>query len=86
VGESAHFWTECGCLAVADQRWLALSGGPGHAYNLALCYGGDGPRDVEAVQAEIADSGVRVIAMLAGPALGWAQPLVDAGCTPVLRE
>jgi GNAT superfamily N-acetyltransferase len=75
-GATAAIWSG-DQVRVDPGRWVALSGAPGVDYNVALCHGasaGEIPRTLD----EIADAGAPALVMVAGPALGEVQQLVEA--------
>ncbi len=79
LGSGAALWSSSGHHQVTEGRWVALSGARSVEYNVVCCHGDEGPEAVADSLGLITEAGVPSLLMLAGPALGDAQPLVDAG-------
>ena len=79
LGEGAAIWSGEAGLTLEPGRWVALSGATSAEYNVALVYGPDAAAAIRKTIDDIAKAKVPALLMLAGPALGDAQELVEAG-------
>jgi GNAT superfamily N-acetyltransferase len=89
LGASTRLWAGSEGVRLKDTRWSALSGASSVEYNVALCHGDGGGRDLEHTLEEVAAAGVPAIVMVAGEALADVQTLVSAdwiciGATPFM--
>jgi GNAT superfamily N-acetyltransferase len=76
-GRSAVLWAGGGSVEVRPDGWLALSRASAVDYNVAAAYGSG--EELQSLLDEVTEARVPTVVMLAGPALGEAQRLVEAG-------
>jgi GNAT superfamily N-acetyltransferase len=76
-GLSAELWAGNGSVDVRPDGWLALSRADAVDYNVAAAYG-SGER-LEELLGAVSAADVPAVVMVAGPALGEVQRLVDTG-------
>lgn len=88
-GMGAGLWAAGGRHVVEDDRWLAISGVGDVGSNQALVWSGE-PGRIDSTVEDLLAEGVPGVVNLAGPALGWAQVMVDrswvcVGALPFMR-
>ena len=85
-GLGTEAWSSAGRLQVEDDWWIALSGTPHVAYNLALLHGPGSLEVAPRLIEEIHEAHVPSLIMLASVGLGAVGPLRDAGwmCTSAM--
>lgn len=77
LGRSARLWATDDGVTVRRNGWAAMSGAQRVDYNLVLCHGD--AKDLDAAVHMITEAQVPAVLMVAGPAVGWVQRLVERG-------
>lgn len=77
MGATAALWATD--VRAEPDRWIALTGAPSVSYNLILCHGAPGGTLLADSVDELAESRLRGLIMVAGPALADVQQLVLKG-------
>jgi GNAT superfamily N-acetyltransferase len=79
LGATAVLWAGADGVSVNERGWTALSGARSVDYNVILCHGASAGADLESGVNRIAAAGVPGMLIVAGPALGEVQKLIELG-------
>ena len=75
LGVSASLWAGSGRVEVEPEWWLAFSGAKTADFNVILCHGLDGARDLARSLEEVRTAKVPAVIVVSGAALGMTNLL-----------